>query len=104
MLRYDLRAPSNGAPAAELYRAALELASWSESRGCISALLCEHHASPDGYLPSPMVLASAMAATTTTLPITIAVVQLPLYDPVKLAEDMCVLDQRSGGRVSYVGG
>jgi alkanesulfonate monooxygenase SsuD/methylene tetrahydromethanopterin reductase-like flavin-dependent oxidoreductase (luciferase family) len=104
MLRFDLRAPSTGAPAAELYQAALELAAWSESRGCISALLCEHHGSDDGYLPSPLIMASAMAARTTTLPITIAVIQLPLYDPVKLAEEMCVLDQISGGRVSYVGG
>jgi alkanesulfonate monooxygenase SsuD/methylene tetrahydromethanopterin reductase-like flavin-dependent oxidoreductase (luciferase family) len=104
MLRFDLRAPSTGAPAAELYQAALDLAAWSESRGCISALLCEHHGSEDGYLPSPMILASAMAARTTTLPITIAVIQLPLYDPVKLAEEMAVLDQISGGRVSYVGG
>src|SRR6478735_396963 len=104
MLRYDLRAPSIGAPAAELYQAALDIASWSESRGCISALLCEHHASPDGYLPAPLILASAMAARTTTLPIMIAVIQLPLYDPVKLAEEMAVLDQLSGGRVSYTGG
>ena len=52
--------------------------------------------------PSPMVLASAMAARTTTLPIMVAVVILPLYDPVRLAEEMVVLDIISGGRVSYV--
>jgi len=104
LLRFDLRAPSHGAPAAELYRAALDIAEWSESRGCISTVLCEHHGSADGYLPSPLLMASAMAARTTTLPITIAVVQLPLHDPVQLAEEMCVLDQLSGGRVSYVGG
>ncbi len=104
MLRFDLRAPSTGAPAAELYQAALEMSAWAESRGCISALLCEHHGASDGYLPSPLVMAAAFAARTTTLPITIAVIQLPLYDPVKLAEEMTVLDHLSGGRVSYVGG
>ena len=41
-----------------------------------------------------------MAARTTTLPITIAVVLLPLYDPVRLAEEMAVLDIISRGRVA----
>jgi alkanesulfonate monooxygenase SsuD/methylene tetrahydromethanopterin reductase-like flavin-dependent oxidoreductase (luciferase family) len=103
MLRFDMRAPSFGAPVGELYAAALEMASWSESRGGIMAVVCEHHAMEDGYLPSPMVLATAMAARTTTLPIMTAVVVLPLYDPVRLAEDMVVLDIISGGRVSHVG-
>ena len=50
-----------------------------------------------------MVLASAMAARTTTLPIMIAVVLLlPLYDAVRLAEEMTVLDNLSRGRLSYV--
>jgi alkanesulfonate monooxygenase SsuD/methylene tetrahydromethanopterin reductase-like flavin-dependent oxidoreductase (luciferase family) len=56
----------------------------------------------DGYLPSPMALASAMAARTRTMPIVIAVVLLPLYDPIRLAEEMVVLDLISKGRVSYV--
>ena len=101
-MRFDLRAPDFGAPRAELYAAALDMAAWAESRGCLSAVLCEHHTSDDGYLPSPMILASAMAARTTTLPITIAVVLLPLYDPVRLAEEMCVLDIISNGRVTYI--
>ena len=101
-MRFDMRAPATGAPATELYAAALEMAAWAETRGCVSALLCEHHMSSDGYLPSPIVLASAMAARTTTLPIMIAVVLLPLYDPVRLAEEMVVLDIISTGRVSYV--
>ena len=102
MMRFDLRAPDTGAPRDELYAAALDMAAWAESRGCLSAVLCEHHASDDGYLPSPMILASAMAARTTTLPITIAVVLLPLYDPIRLAEEMAVLDIISKGRVSYI--
>ena len=43
-----------------------------------------------------------MAARTTTLPIMTAALILPLYDPIRLAEDMVVLDIISGGRVSYV--
>jgi alkanesulfonate monooxygenase SsuD/methylene tetrahydromethanopterin reductase-like flavin-dependent oxidoreductase (luciferase family) len=101
-LRFDMRAPTTGAPTADLYRAALDMAAWGEQHGCLSALLCEHHMADDGYLPSPIVLASAMAARTRTLPIMIAVVVLPLYDPIRLAEEMVVLDIISQGRVSYV--
>ena len=103
-MRFDMRAPSTGAPTTELYAAALDMAAWAEGLGCLSAVLCEHHSSDDGYLPSPTVLASAMAARTSTLPITVAVVLLPLYDPVRLAEEMVVLDLISGGRVSFVAG
>lgn len=104
IMRFDMRAPANGAPATDLYRAAIEMCSWGETRGCLSAVLCEHHGSADGYLPTPVTLASAIAACTTKLPIAVSIVQLPLYNPVRLAEEMCVVDVISGGRVSYVGG
>jgi alkanesulfonate monooxygenase SsuD/methylene tetrahydromethanopterin reductase-like flavin-dependent oxidoreductase (luciferase family) len=103
-LRFDLRAPSTGAPAADLYRAAFEMTAWAETRGGVTAIVCEHHASSDGYLPAPLPLAAALAARTTQIPIMVAIVMLPLYDPVRLAEEMCVLDIISGGRISYVGG
>jgi alkanesulfonate monooxygenase SsuD/methylene tetrahydromethanopterin reductase-like flavin-dependent oxidoreductase (luciferase family) len=101
-MRFDMRAPVAGAPTTELYAAALDMSVWAESRGAVAAIVCEHHAMPDGYLPSPLILASAMAARTTTLPITVAAVIIPLYQPVRLAEDMAVLDIISRGRVSYV--
>jgi Luciferase-like monooxygenase len=72
------------------------------SRGAFAAVVCEHHGVSDGYLPSPMVLATGDGSRTTTLPITVAVVVLPLHQPVRLAEDMAVLDIISRGRVNYV--
>jgi alkanesulfonate monooxygenase SsuD/methylene tetrahydromethanopterin reductase-like flavin-dependent oxidoreductase (luciferase family) len=102
LMRFDMRAPSFGASTAALYSAALEMAAFTESRGAIAAVLCEHHTMSDGYLPSPLVLATAMAARTTTLPIMTAALILPLYDTIRLAEDMVVLDIISGGRVSYI--
>ena len=102
MMRFDMRAPEFGAPTSELYAAALEMASFTESRGAMVAAVCEHHTMADGYLPSPLVLATAMAARTTSLPIMTTALILPLYDPIRLAEDMVVLDIISGGRVSYV--
>jgi alkanesulfonate monooxygenase SsuD/methylene tetrahydromethanopterin reductase-like flavin-dependent oxidoreductase (luciferase family) len=102
LLRFDMRAPAMGASAPDLYAAALEMGAWAEARGCLTAVVSEHHGVEDGYLPSPMVLATALAARTTTLPINVAVLVLPLYDPVRLAEEMLVLDNISRGRVSYV--
>lgn len=101
-MRFDLRAPTSGAPAPELYAAALDMAAWAETRGALAAIVCEHHAMDDGYLPSPLIMASALAARTTTLPIMVAAAILPLYDPIRLAEDMVVLDIVSNGRVGYV--
>ena len=102
LMRFDMRAPDFGASPGELYAAALEMAGFAESRGAIAAAVCEHHTMADGYLPSPLVLATAMAARTTSMPIMTAALILPLYDPIRLAEDMVVLDIVSSGRVSYI--
>jgi alkanesulfonate monooxygenase SsuD/methylene tetrahydromethanopterin reductase-like flavin-dependent oxidoreductase (luciferase family) len=70
----------------------------------VAIAVSEHHASPDGYLPSPLILATAIAARTTTIPITVAALLVPLHDPVGLAEDMAVLDVLSHGRVAHIAG
>jgi alkanesulfonate monooxygenase SsuD/methylene tetrahydromethanopterin reductase-like flavin-dependent oxidoreductase (luciferase family) len=101
-LRFDMRLRDGDASAAALYRAALEMAEWGERNGAALAMISEHHASNDGYLPAPLVLASAMAARTTKLPIQVAALLVPLHDPIELAEQMAVLDIVSGGRVSYI--
>lgn len=103
-LRFDMRSPSAGAPTAELYTAALEMTSWAEGRGGLAAIVCEHHGQDDGYLPSPMILATALAARASSIQIALAVVVLPLYEPIRLAEEMVVLDIISNGRVRYVCG
>jgi alkanesulfonate monooxygenase SsuD/methylene tetrahydromethanopterin reductase-like flavin-dependent oxidoreductase (luciferase family) len=97
-----MRAPEGGAPPAELYRAALEMAEWGEAHGCLAVQVSEHHGSPDGYLPAPLVLAAAIAGRTRRIPIQVAALILPLHDPIELAEQMAVLDLISGGRVSYI--
>ena len=103
MLRFDMRAPaSSPASTTDLYRAALEMAEWSEQHGGLSVLISEHHTSSDGYLPSPVVLATAVAAARRACRSSWAALLLNFYDPIKLAEDMTVLDILSGGRVSYV--
>jgi alkanesulfonate monooxygenase SsuD/methylene tetrahydromethanopterin reductase-like flavin-dependent oxidoreductase (luciferase family) len=100
-LRFDMRAPSWGASAADLYAAAIDMCVWAETRGAIVAVLSEHHGADDGHLPSPLILASAIAARTKQLMILLAAVPIPLCDPVRLAEEMTVLDLISKGRVMY---
>lgn len=102
-LRFDMRAPSIGAPPTELYAAACDMAEWAETRGCVAAVLCEHHCADDGYLPSPLLLGSAIAARTKQLMLNL-VILLPFYDVARLAEDMAVLDHISAGRATYVFG
>jgi alkanesulfonate monooxygenase SsuD/methylene tetrahydromethanopterin reductase-like flavin-dependent oxidoreductase (luciferase family) len=98
-LAYDMRAPEFGADPVDLYRAALEQCAWADAQGFTHALLMEHHASTDGYLPSPMVLGSAIAAVTEGLAIRLSLVLLPLYNPLRAAEDLAVLDLISAGRL-----
>ena len=101
MMRFDMRAPEFGGSTTDLYKAAIDMAEWAETRGCIAAVISEHHTSSDGYIPSPLLLASAMAARTDKLYISIAAALLAFYDPIRLAEDMAVLDIISNGRLSY---
>lgn len=100
-IRFDMRAPTFGAATTDLYAAAIDMCSWAEQHGCVAAVLCEHHGSEDGYLPSPLILASAIAARTERLMLSLVVI-LPFYDPVRLAENIAVLDIISKGRASYV--
>ncbi|HEY1532065.1 MAG TPA: LLM class flavin-dependent oxidoreductase, partial [Galbitalea sp.] len=67
----------------------------------LAAVFCEHHGSEDGYLPSPFLLASAVAARTQRLGLSLILI-FPFYEPVRLAEDMAVLDIISCGRTSYI--
>jgi alkanesulfonate monooxygenase SsuD/methylene tetrahydromethanopterin reductase-like flavin-dependent oxidoreductase (luciferase family) len=103
-LRFDMRAPAGRAPTADLYAAAIDMCSWAESRGAVVAVLSEHHATDDGHLPAPQILASAIAARTKQLAILLAAVPITFWDPVRLAEEISVLDIISRGRVSYAFG
>jgi alkanesulfonate monooxygenase SsuD/methylene tetrahydromethanopterin reductase-like flavin-dependent oxidoreductase (luciferase family) len=103
MLRYDLRCPSFGKQShAELYQTALDQCEWGDRNGFLSVTLSEHHGSPDGYLPNPMLMAAAVAARTKKLRIMISALIAPLHDPIALAEDLAVLDLLSGSRVTPV--
>src|ERR687893_2814439 len=98
-----MRAPASGpASPAELYGASLDMAAWADRVGIGSIVLSEHHGAEDGFLPSPVVAAAAIAGRTEHITITIGALLLPLHDPVRVAEDLAVLDLLSRGRVSTV--
>jgi alkanesulfonate monooxygenase SsuD/methylene tetrahydromethanopterin reductase-like flavin-dependent oxidoreductase (luciferase family) len=100
--RYDFRAPgADRRTRQEIYARALEQAPYLEQHGHQALLLSEHHVSEDGYLPSPVPVAAAFAAVTTSIPISVSALLLNLYDPLRVAEDVAVVDHLSGGRVSY---
>jgi alkanesulfonate monooxygenase SsuD/methylene tetrahydromethanopterin reductase-like flavin-dependent oxidoreductase (luciferase family) len=101
-LRFDMRL-SQGA-VTELYAAAIDMCAWAETRGAVIAVLSEHHGADDGHLPAPHLLAAAIAARTNQLAILLAAVPITFWDPVRLAEQMSVLDIISKGRISYAFG
>lgn len=70
----------------------------AEAVGFDSCFFGEHHQDKDGFLPSPLIVASAVAAQTTTLNLGTSVILLPLHHPVKLAEEVITLDIVSRGR------
>src|SRR5262245_8259499 len=71
----------------------------AESLGYHSVWLAEHHFNDYGICPAPPVLASFVAARTTTLRLGMGVSLLPLHHPVDLAEQLAVLDVLREGRL-----
>ena len=71
----------------------------AEASGFDSCFFGEHHQDRDGFLPSPLIVATAVAARTQTLRVGTSVILLPLYHPVRVAEDAITLDLVSKGRL-----
>jgi len=102
-IRFDLRNPPiSGTTMTERYRAALDMTRWADQHGFVAVIISEHHGSDDGYLPSPLTMAAAIAATTDQIRIQIAAIVAPYHDPLRLAEDVAVVDRISAGRLDLV--
>jgi len=71
----------------------------AEACGFDSCFFGEHHQDRDGFLPSPLVVAAAVAARTRRLRVGTSVILLPLHHPVRVAEDAITLDIVSKGRL-----
>ncbi len=89
-----------GEPYDKAYREGLELAAEASRLGIDSIWASEHHGEPDGYCPSPVVACAALAVAAPNCRIGQAVALAPLHGhPMRLAEDLSVVDNLSGGRV-----
>ncbi len=86
------------------YQAAIEMAAWADAQGFGTVNLEEHHCADNGWLPSPLTMAAMVIARTRNVRVSVSALLVTLYDPLRLAEDIAVLDLASGGRTSYVTG
>ena len=89
---------------AERYRAAIEMACYAEECGFDVVNLEEHHCAENGWLPSPLILAAMIVARTKRIRVSVTALLATLYDPIRLAEDIAILDLVSGGRFSFTAG
>ncbi len=86
------------------YLAALDMAEFVDKHGFTAVSGEEHHLAATSWLPSPLILAAAIAGRTRNVRISINALIVTLYDPVRLAEDIAVLDNLALGRFSFVAG
>ena len=86
------------------YRAAIEMAEYVDRAGFDIVNMEEHHCADNGWLPSPLTMAAAVASRTKHVRISVTALLVTLYDPIRLAEDIAVIDLLSNGRFSFVAG
>src|SRR3974377_2162261 len=91
----------SGVPLAQHFEARLKLIETYDRAGFYGYHLAEHHNTPLGHSPSPGVFLSAVAQRTKRLKFGPMVYLLPLYHPLRLIDEICMLDQMSGGRFLY---
>jgi alkanesulfonate monooxygenase SsuD/methylene tetrahydromethanopterin reductase-like flavin-dependent oxidoreductase (luciferase family) len=88
-----------GAPLPEFYEDRLKIAQAYDRAGFYAYHVAEHHSTPLGMAPSPNVFLAALAQRTRRLRFGPMVFVVPLYHPLRLISEICMLDQMSGGRL-----
>src|ERR1700692_2210191 len=83
----------------DFYEDRLKITEAYDRLGFYAYHVAEHHGTPLGMAPSPSVFLAAVAQRTRQLRFGPLVYALPLYHPLRLIEEICMLDQMSGGRL-----
>lgn len=105
VLRFDMRSsPRCKDTPADRYKAALEMASWADVQAVNVIGLSEHHNTDDGFLSAPLQLAGMMIARTRRIRVSVSALLVPLHEPLRLAEDISLIDQVADGRFSVTCG
>ena len=86
-------------PLATLFDERLAFAKAADEAGIYCLHVAEHHATPLNMVPVPGVYLGAVARATKRMRLGPLVYLLPLYSPLRLIEEMCMLDQQSRGRL-----
>ena len=92
---------SSSASMADVYDEHIALARSLDEAGWHSYFVIEHQNSPVGRITAPTVFLTAVARATTRLRIGAMMWQLPFYHPIRLAQEVAMLDQLSHGRVEF---
>jgi alkanesulfonate monooxygenase SsuD/methylene tetrahydromethanopterin reductase-like flavin-dependent oxidoreductase (luciferase family) len=89
----------NDLPLRDFYEERLKLIETYDRAGFYAYHVAEHHFTPLGMAPSPSVFLSAIAQRTQRLRFGTFVYALPIHHPLRVLEEICMLDHLSGGRV-----
>jgi len=92
---------ASGAPLRNFYEDRLKLIELYDRLGFYCYQVAEHHSTPLGMAPSPSLMMAAISQRTKRINFGPLVYTLPLYHPIRLIEEICMLDQMSGGRFQF---
>ncbi|MGI9286133.1 MAG: LLM class flavin-dependent oxidoreductase [Pseudomonadales bacterium] len=99
VLQFDLkRAPFCPDTMGDRYRACLDMVRWADQQAVSVVGFSEHHNTAHGFLSSPLMMAASAASVSSRLRLSVSALQLPLHDPIRVAEDIAVLDLIASGR------
>ncbi|CAH0495296.1 LLM class flavin-dependent oxidoreductase [Novosphingobium sp. CECT 9465] len=84
------------------YARYLEMAETAEALGFDWVSVSEHHYAPYQMTPNPMIMASAIIQRTRRVRVALLGPLVPLNNPVRLAEEVAMLDALSGGRLEVL--
>ncbi len=93
---------ATGSDEADRYQAALDMAAYADRSGFAAVVVDEHHDAEMGWQSSPLVMAGLIIGRTERISIRASAILAPLYDPVRLAEEVALLDVASRGRFAFI--